>query len=231
MRLVDELLVAALDEREAVPEEGFGLRRARRARPTNAVAGCGGELAAGVAFEFRPLRPCAEALDLFDEILVVRAHRYAREIPAEARHAKEVAHEPVGAVSARPARVRDAHTAINGRRRAVAVEDYPHEIRRILRDVRLRLRKEVRPVARLLLRPEDHVPAVDYYELPPARKRREVACREKRKVEVRTQHLVLGAQRAVLGRGLRERRLKLPHAHQARRLDHVLRSHASTPDA
>ena len=27
VRLVDELLVAALDQREAVPEEGFGLRR------------------------------------------------------------------------------------------------------------------------------------------------------------------------------------------------------------
>ena len=51
MRLVDELLVAALDKREAVPEEGFGLRRARRARPTNAVAGCGGELAVGVIGE------------------------------------------------------------------------------------------------------------------------------------------------------------------------------------
>ena len=67
MRLVDELLVAAADKREAVPEEGFGLRRAHiarakralrsnvargvRARPTNAVAGCGGELAVGVAGE------------------------------------------------------------------------------------------------------------------------------------------------------------------------------------
>ena len=51
MRLVDELLVAALDEREAVPEEGFGLRRSRRERPTiTAVAGRG-ELAVGMVGE------------------------------------------------------------------------------------------------------------------------------------------------------------------------------------
>ena len=42
---------AALDEGKAVPEEGFGLRRARGARPTNAVAGCGGEMAVGVVGE------------------------------------------------------------------------------------------------------------------------------------------------------------------------------------
>ena len=37
MRLVDELLVAALDEGEAVPLEGFGLRRARSVHPTMAA--------------------------------------------------------------------------------------------------------------------------------------------------------------------------------------------------
>ena len=48
MRLVDELLVTALDKREAVPLESFCLRRSRRERPTiTAVAGRG-ELAVGM---------------------------------------------------------------------------------------------------------------------------------------------------------------------------------------
>lgn len=51
MRLVDESLVPAPNERESVPEEGFFLRRSRRERPTNAVAGCGGKLAVGVVRE------------------------------------------------------------------------------------------------------------------------------------------------------------------------------------
>ena len=51
VRLVHELLVAALDEREAVPKEGFCLRRSRRERPTiTAVAGRG-ELAVGMVGE------------------------------------------------------------------------------------------------------------------------------------------------------------------------------------
>jgi hypothetical protein len=37
MRLVHELVVAALDERKAVPKEGFGLRRARSVHPTMAA--------------------------------------------------------------------------------------------------------------------------------------------------------------------------------------------------
>ena len=127
---------------------------------------------------------------------------------------------------------RKSHTSLSHEgRRPRPVEDDPHEVRRILRDVRLRLREEVRAVARLLLRPEDHVPSVDYDEPAIRRKRREVACREEREVEVRAEHLVLGAQRTVLGSRLGERRLKLPDAREARRLDHVLRRHASTPDA
>ena len=50
MRLVDELLVAALDEREAVPKEGFGFGRGA-GRPVVAPYRRGGELAVGVVRE------------------------------------------------------------------------------------------------------------------------------------------------------------------------------------
>ena len=47
VRLVYELLVTALDKREAVPEEGFGCWRGGDTAPYR----CGGELAVGVAGE------------------------------------------------------------------------------------------------------------------------------------------------------------------------------------
>ena len=68
VRLVDEMFVAALDEGKAVPKEGFGLRRARGARPTNADVGCARELAVGVVVvgaadsNRRQLRPRAVIL-------------------------------------------------------------------------------------------------------------------------------------------------------------------------
>ena len=86
-------------------------------------------------------------------------------------------------------------------------------------------------VASLLLRAEDHVPSVDNQKLPVGREGRQIPGREQREVEVREKGLVLRPKTPVLLRRLRKRSLELPHAHEARGLYHVLRRHASTPEA
>ena len=127
--------------------------------------------------------------------------------------------------------IRHSYAPFDRRRGLRPVEDYPHEVGRMLRNVRPRLRHELRAVPRHPVRAEYHVPAVDDDEPPVRRKRGEISRGENREIEMGREHVVLGPQAQVLRGGLGQRRLELADAHEPRRLDHVLRVHASTPEA